>query len=201
MRQWGEEMARLADAFSAGFEAVQGYPPGEHEVRLVSAEEGEAAVALLGHAGAAEALLEYYAQLGPVVLPDLGNGVWIDDASSVVSQREAGNYPNQLTGAVDDTVTVFGTDGGGGMYAVSHTTGGVYHLTLGALTGDSYYLDPDGYRHAAMDLKAFLEQLRTDLTEALRAQRAAVAAGATVIAGERKSGGKENPPSAPKRSR
>ncbi|SPF07279.1 hypothetical protein [Streptomyces sp. MA5143a] len=173
VRQWGEEMARLAEAFSAGFEAVRGYPPGGHEVRLVSAEEGEAAVALLGHAGAAEALLEYYAQLGPVVLPDLGNGVWINDASSVVSQREAGNYPNRLTGAVDDAVTVFGTDGGGGLYAVSHTTGGVYHLALGVLTGDSYHLDPGGYRRVAMALRVFLEQLRTDLTEAVLAQRAA----------------------------
>ncbi|WP_425248151.1 hypothetical protein [Streptomyces sp. NEAU-NA10] len=173
LREWGEEMTRLADAFSASFEAAQGYPPGEHKACLASAEEGEAAVALLVHAGAAGALLEYYAQLGPVVLPDLGNGIWIDDASSLVSQTEAGNYPNRLTGAIDDTVTVFGTDGGGGMYAVSHTSGGAYHLTLGALTGDSYHLDPGGYRCAATDLRDFLEQLRTDLTEAVLAQRAA----------------------------
>jgi hypothetical protein len=35
------------------------------------------------------------------------------------------------------------------------------------------HLDPGGYRHAAMDLTVFLEQLRTDLTEAVLAQRAA----------------------------
>ncbi|MFI9549780.1 hypothetical protein ACIHAR_38750 [Streptomyces sp. NPDC052016] len=174
LREWGEEMTRLADAFATGFEAAHGYSPGKHEVHLASAEEGKAAVALLGQAGAAEALLEYYAQLGPVVLPDLGNGIWIDNASSLVSQRESRNYPSRLTGgATSDTVTVFGTDGGGGMYAVSHTSGGVYHLTLGALTGDSYHLDPGGYRCAAMDLSGFLEQLRTDLTEAVLAQHAA----------------------------
>ncbi|MET8956280.1 hypothetical protein [Streptomyces sp. NPDC004533] len=173
LREWGEDMARLANAFSAGFQAAQGYPPGEHEVRLISAEEGAAAVSLLVHAGAAEALHEYYAQLGSVVLPDLGSGIWIDDASSLVSQAKAGNYPKKLAGAIHDTVTVFGTDGGGGMYAVSHTSGGIYHLTLGALTGDSYDLDADGYRCTATDLRGFLEQLRTDLAGALLAQQAA----------------------------
>lgn len=173
LREWGEGIARLANAFSAGFQAAQGYPPGEHEVRLVSAEEGAAAVALLVHAGAAEVLQEYYAQLGSVVLPDLGSGIWIDDASSLVSQTEVGNYPKKLAGAIHDAVTVFGTDGGGGMYAVSHTNGGIYHLTLGALTGDTYELDADGYRCTATDLRGFLEQLRTDLTGAVLAQQAA----------------------------
>ncbi|MFF2519529.1 hypothetical protein [Streptomyces sp. NPDC058086] len=173
LREWGEDMARLANAFSAGFQAAQGYPPGEHEVRLVSAEEGAAAVALLVHAGAAEVLREYYAQLGSVVLPDLGRGIWIDDASSLLSQTEAGNYPKKLAGAVHDTVTVFGTDGGGGMYAVSHTSGAIYHLTLGALTGNSYDLDAGGYRCTATGLRDFLEQLRTDLTRAVLAQQAA----------------------------
>ncbi|MFC9425802.1 hypothetical protein [Streptomyces sp. NPDC056987] len=163
-------MAQLANAFSAGFQAAQGYPPAEHEVRLVTAEEGTAAVALLVRAGAAEALQEYYAQLGSVVLPDLGSGIWIDDASSLVSQAEAGNYPKKLAGAVHDTVTVFGTDGGGGMYAVSHISGGIYHLTLGALTNDSYELD--GYRCTATSLRGFLDQLRTDLAGAVLAQQA-----------------------------
>ncbi|MFD4116622.1 hypothetical protein ACFWSJ_24575 [Streptomyces niveus] len=132
-----------------------------------------AAVSLLVRAGAAEALQEYYAQLGSVVLPDLGSGIWIDDASSVVSQVEAGIYPKKLAGVVHDTVTVFGTDGGGGMYAVSHTSGGIYHLTLGALTNDSYDLDVDGYRCTATSLRGFLGQLRTDLAGAVLAQQAA----------------------------
>lgn len=59
------------------------------------------------------------------------------------------------------------------MYAVSHTSSAIYHLTLGALTGDTYALDAGGYRCTATDLRDFLEQLRTDLAGAVLAQEAA----------------------------
>ncbi|MBE4741724.1 MULTISPECIES: hypothetical protein [Streptomyces] len=59
------------------------------------------------------------------------------------------------------------------MYSISRTSGCVYRLTLGALTGGSYHLNPGGYHCDAPDLRSFLEQLRTHLTEAVSAQRAA----------------------------
>lgn len=123
-----------------------------------------------GH-GVAGPLLEYYAQLGPVDLPDLGNGIWIDDAASVLGQAEAGNYPRRLTGTVDDEVTVFATDGGGGMYAVSHSTGCIYRLAHGALLASVYQVDQAGYSPTAPSLRAFLAQLRSSLTEAVEVQR------------------------------
>ncbi|MCZ7456090.1 hypothetical protein [Streptomyces sp. WMMC940] len=126
-------MERLATEFVSGFEAVHGYPPDEHTVCLAPAGEGAVLREALARQGVAGPLLEYYGHLGAVELPDLDNGIWIDDGPSFIAQIETGNYPNRLTSAVDDTVSVFATDGGGGMYALSHTTGRIYHLTAGAL--------------------------------------------------------------------
>lgn len=164
-------MVLLAGEFMAGLHAVSGYPPEDHTVCLISAEEGAAAVATLGRGGVAGSLLKFYAQLGSVCLPDLEAGIWIDDAASLIRQVEAGNYPRLLAAAVDDGVSVFATDGGGGMYAVSHSSGYVYHLTLGALTGSTYDVDEAGYTITAPSLTVFLHQLRDRLAHAVREQR------------------------------
>ncbi|MEU0345011.1 hypothetical protein ABZ092_40295 [Streptomyces bobili] len=96
LREWREATVLLSDEFVAGFQEVSGYLPGDHRVCLVSAQEGAAAVAALGREGIAGSLLEFYAQLGSVCLPDLEAGIWIDDAASLISQVEAGNYPRLL---------------------------------------------------------------------------------------------------------
>ncbi|MEU0398238.1 hypothetical protein ABZ208_36905 [Streptomyces sp. NPDC006208] len=170
LRKWRQGMELLAAEFMSGFEAVHGYPPGEHTVGLVLAGESAAAAEALAGRGLPGPLLEYYGHLGSVALPDLDNGIWIDDAASLAAQVEAGNCPNRLTGAVDGMVSVFATDGGGGMYALSHTTGCVYHLTAGALVGSTYDLDETGYRIAAEDLWSFLEHLHARLTAAVEAR-------------------------------
>lgn len=174
LRKWQRSLELLVVEFVSGFEAVHGYPPGDHAVSLVPAGESAAVAEVLARRGVAGPLLEYYGHLGAVRLPDLDNGIWIDDASSLIAQVEAGNYPNRLTGAIDDMVSVFATDGGGDMYALSHTTGCVYHLTAGALVGSTYDLDEAGYRIAAEDLWSFLEQLHARLTAAVEAQQAAL---------------------------
>lgn len=174
LRKWHEDMELLAVEFVAGFELVHGYPPDEHSVCRVPAGAGPVLARALADRGLPSLLLEYYLHLGAVELPDLDVGIWIDDASSLIFQAEAGNYPNRLTGAVDDTVSVFATDGGGGMYALSHTNGCVYHLTAGALVGSTYDLDESGYRIAAEGLWSFLERLHARLTAAVDAQQAAL---------------------------
>ncbi|MDX2733599.1 hypothetical protein [Streptomyces sp. PA03-2a] len=176
LRKWYEDMDLLADEFVSGFEAVHGYPPGEHTVCRVPAGEGPGLVEALARQGVAGPLLEYYGHLGAVELPDLGNGIWIDDASFLIAQVATGNYPNRLTGAIDDTVSVFATDGGGGMYALSHASGCVYHLTAGSLTGNIFELEESGCSIAAEDLGSFLGQMHASLTAAVDAQHAALRA-------------------------
>lgn len=172
LRKWHEGTEFLVAEFVSGFGAVHGYQPDERTVCRVPTGEGPVLAEALADGGLPGRLLEHYVHLGTVELPDRDNGIWIDDASSLIAQVEAGNYPNRLTGAVDDTVSVFATDGGGGMYALSHTTGCVYRLTAGALVGSTYDLDETGYRIAAEDLWSFLEQLHARLTAAVDEQQA-----------------------------
>ncbi|MFD3457584.1 hypothetical protein ACFWVC_36080 [Streptomyces sp. NPDC058691] len=167
---WVSEVGSLASEFAAVFEAVQGFAPGEHAVLRASAEEGVASAGMLARAGVPGSLVALYSVLRSAELPDFGNGIWIDEAASLLEQAEAGNYPRLLAGAVDDRVTVFATDGGGGMYAVSHAIGCVYHLTLGSLVGTTYDLDEDGYTVAAPNLGAFLEELHYRLAQSVQAQ-------------------------------
>ncbi|MFD7339212.1 hypothetical protein ACFV98_24840 [Streptomyces violascens] len=166
VREWGEEMAALAVAFADGFEDVYSYASGEYLVKIVTAQDGARALALLAEEGVTGALLEYYAVLGAVELPDLDRGIWIASPERVAEGILAGPLM-PVTGAVEDTVTVFATDGGGDLYAVSTSTGSVCHLTGGACDGTSYDVSETGYRMVAPDLWTFLDRLRQDLRGAL----------------------------------
>ncbi|NMI58870.1 MULTISPECIES: hypothetical protein [unclassified Streptomyces] len=165
---WGREMRKLAEVFESGFERVHGFSPGEHEVELVSPEDGAEAVGGLAEIGVEGNLLAFYAELGAVTLPDLGNGIWIDDAASVTEGITAGYRPTELDGALKDSVVVFATDGGGAMFAVSATSGRVYRLSLGALAGSVYEVGDVGWAVVGEDLWTFLDRLRNDLIDAVR---------------------------------
>ncbi|WHM40884.1 hypothetical protein [Streptomyces sp. BPTC-684] len=128
---------------------------------------------LLAEAGAHRTLLAYYARMSTAELPDLANGIWIEDAPTLLHSK---NHPTRLQGTIKDTVTGFATDGGGGHYAVSTTTGNICHMTAGTLHTDATH--PDGLHdaeetspsNAAPDLWTFLDQLRTKLGEAVGIQ-------------------------------
>jgi hypothetical protein len=173
LEQWGADMSRLVRLFQDGFQAVHGFAPAEHVVHTATAQEAAEAAVLLAEAGAHGTLLTYYAHMGAVELPDFENGIWIEDVRTLLHDRD---HPTRLKGAVEDTVTGFATDGGGGHYAVSATTGRVYHMTAGALYTDATYpdglydVDEAGFSVAAPDLWAFLGQLRTELGEAVDIQ-------------------------------
>ncbi|GGP76111.1 hypothetical protein [Streptomyces melanogenes] len=173
LEQWGADMRRLVRLFQDGFQAVHGFEPDEHLVRTATAQEAAEASVLLAEAGAHRTLLAYYARMSAVELPDLENGIWIEDVPTLLHDRD---HPTRLKGAVEDTVTGFATDGGGGHYAVSATTGSVYHMTAGALYTDATYPDglsdvaEAGFSIAAPDLWTFLDQLRTELGEAVDVQ-------------------------------
>ncbi|MCX5205688.1 hypothetical protein OG897_30070 [Streptomyces sp. NBC_00237] len=118
LHAWGEEMTSLAAVFVDGFEGFYGYAAYGYTVSILKAEDGARAVACLAEAGDTGALLDYYTALGEVQLMDLHNGTWIVGAQEVARGILAGCLM-RVTGAVDDTVTVFATNRGGGMYAVS----------------------------------------------------------------------------------
>lgn len=60
------------------------------------------------------------------------------------------------------------------MYAISHSSGCVYHLTLGTLTGSTHDVEEAGYTVTATSLTAFLHRLRDSLAHAVGEQHAAL---------------------------
>ncbi|MCB5164143.1 hypothetical protein LG634_04740 [Streptomyces bambusae] len=162
LERWAEDVARLARDVERAFEAVHGFAPDGHRVCRAGPQEAAGLTARLRAAGAHPSAVAFWSRLAVVELPDLHNGLWLDD-TDLVPRDEA----TRLTGAVEDVVTGLGSDGGGAYYAVSTTTGCVYHLV-------SVVPEPDGsldvgdrcHAVAAPDLWTFLADRRTELAAA-----------------------------------
>ncbi|MFJ4850793.1 MULTISPECIES: hypothetical protein [unclassified Streptomyces] len=165
---WVEEMAGLSSKFSRGFEVWYGYEPDANELMLTSLAESDARRALSAM-GAPGDLLKFYERVLRISWPDVGNGFFVNSAEEVVAGR--GDWqPAEVIGAVTDSVIVFASDGGGGLYALTSTDGKVYRLFGGSLVGATYDVDESGVGLIAVDFWEFLEYLRKQLLLAMTAQ-------------------------------
>ena len=158
-------MLDLASEFTAGFEARFGYPPGVNELVSAAPQEGERAGRLLSAHGVPEDLILFYAQIESVSLPDLDNGLFIHSADAVVSGI-AGGQPTEVVGAIAGRIVVFGSDGGGGLFAMTVPDGRIIVLRGGALIGPRYDVEESGVQTLPGGLWGFLESIRTDLLQA-----------------------------------
>lgn len=155
-------MSEIASKIMEGFEATHGYPPGDNVVvgaDAHAAHEGLSAVGVTGD------LLQLYSVVGAVSLPDVGNGFFVHSADDVVDGIRDGQ-PTTVTGVISDSITVFGSDGGGGLFAHSGSTGVVYRLDGGALVGSKYEAGEGDVHIVAASLDAFLTYLRNEASTA-----------------------------------
>lgn len=159
-------MSKLAFKFMRDFEGSFGYPPGENVLLEASPERGAEAVQALSSIGAPRDLLDFYARVEEVSMPDVGNGLFVHSAQAVVGGAVNGGQPTEVVGAVDDTIVVFGSDGGGGLFALSRGGDKVYHLSGGSLVGSIYEANDAGGRVVANEFWGFLKYLYRELSEA-----------------------------------
>jgi hypothetical protein len=159
-------MGDLSSKFVRDFEERNGYEPGENCV--VEAESGGPGV--LQRYPAVERygdLCGFYERIEKVTLPDVGNGFFVDSVGDVVGGR--GDWqPAEVRGDVADSIVVFGSDGGGGLFAVSLTSGEVYRLSGGSMEGEVYEVGESGVQVIADDLWGFMQYLRGELLRAVR---------------------------------
>ncbi|MGW3044391.1 hypothetical protein ACWC9T_31085 [Kitasatospora sp. NPDC001159] len=156
-------MCELIPRFTQGFESQFGYPPGENVlVRATSGAESEGRVSLVA-AGISGDLLSFYEQVERLSLPDLDSGFFIHSAVEAVN----GDQPTILAGDVSDSIVVFGSDGGGGLFALGAAQGNVYRLSGGSLIGDTYETGTHGVEIISRDLWGFLESLRGELINSI----------------------------------
>ncbi|MFK0249919.1 hypothetical protein ACIQUM_34910 [Amycolatopsis azurea] len=154
-------MSFLSAEFERSFEARFGYPPGENRV-FAGDRDDSGVLEELAKLGAPAGLLDFYAQVREVSLPDVGNGIFLHPAGHVIAGL-LGAMPTRLTGAVEDEIIVFGSDGGGSLFALSKAGGHIRRLRGGSFLEGAYEADPRGTMVVAKDLREFLDGILTEL--------------------------------------
>jgi hypothetical protein len=105
-------------------------------------------------------LVALHRHVGPVSLPDIGNGYFLHPIAGVVGMPERPGRADQigepLAGNVD--VVVFGGNGGGDLYALAVTDGRVFRLREAACAGGVYDGTDEGVTVVGTDLRHFLER-------------------------------------------
>lgn len=168
---WINRMERHTAVFTEQFEGKFGYPPDENFV--APATDSAPATAMLDELsafdGVPEDLITFYRKVDEVSLPDLESGFFVHPASQTLSGVR-GDLPTRITGSIDDSVVVFGSDGGGALYALSSTDGStVYRLPTSRVEGSVYTEGPLPSEVAAPTLTSHLAALETDLKQHLDA--------------------------------
>ncbi len=141
---------------------MYGYPPGENYVsRSTDSSDSEALAAVLSGAGTRE-LIEFYSIVSKSSFPDVGPGFFVDEAECVVEGLR-GTQPTQVSSVPARDVVVFGSDGGGALFAVDRQTGEVVRLEGGALIGDGYEVGERGVQVIARNFEGFMQFLSAEL--------------------------------------
>ena len=148
------------------FESSHGYEPDENGLVEADHERGVRASRALTAAGVPLVLAEFYERVEEVSLPDVKNGFFLHAADQVIDGLNGGQ-PTEVEGALSDSIVVFGSDGGGGLFATSVASGQVYRLNGGSLLGPVYDVDASGVEVIAVDFWGFLEYLRQELLQAI----------------------------------
>lgn len=152
VEQWRDAMRGHIERLLPGFEARFGFPPGTHEV------SGPASAAELAGLTVAD-LVTFHEVVGEVRLPDVHHGYWIHRPAT---PGEDVGLPHALTDG--RRIAVFGSDGGGALFALIATSGApVLRLAAGA-DADGVY-DADDATVVARDLQDFLTLLRAEIEE------------------------------------
>jgi hypothetical protein len=154
----------------SNFEAKYGFEPSDHLLIRVPTQAREEVLAALSEAGLPAELVTLYSVVEEVSLPDVENGFFIHTPDTVVDAVRCGQ-PTTVNGSLGGRPTdgariaVFGSDGGGGLFALYPSDGRVYRLSGGSLIGGTYDIGDDDIAPTAEGLGPFLDHVRAMLAE------------------------------------
>jgi hypothetical protein len=161
--EWVKCMEALTSVFMERFQLAFGYPPGENCVEPASGAFGAGGEELVGVEGVPEDLVVFYRRVGRVSLPDVGSGFFVHSVGQAVAGLW-GDLPTRIVGAREDSIVVFGSDGGGALFALSVTDGAtVYRLPPSGVEGGVYREGVLPCEVVASDLAGFLCLLEREL--------------------------------------
>lgn len=155
VRHWATGIDTAASGMMATFEADHGYPADVNEVRWATAEDRVDAERYGSDPLASEPMADFYQMVAEVSLPDVGNGIFIHSAASVLALRDEIGYV-VVPEADDPHALLIGSTGGGTQFVMDR--GGCVHRSIGAsLDGD--------FEQVARSAEQFLSRLRYAVTE------------------------------------
>jgi hypothetical protein len=153
---WRSAARDAVKVLLAGFEQQFGYPPDDH---VVGGPSGDDVLSTAQRAGTVpEELLEFYRQVSAVELPDVHIGFFIHRLSQVLDNERNGT-PVSAPTLTDSGIVVFGSDGGGALFALEVSGSPVYLLPTGAVRDGVYVGGLESPRIVAEDLPEFLDWL------------------------------------------
>jgi hypothetical protein len=156
LAEWRVSVAVKVDQLLETFRSRFGFEPGLNQLGPPAAEQALASLQTIVPRPAAD-LINFYRCVGQVSLPDIGNGYFIHPAD-LVARQAADGEPRRIGPPHQLDVLVFGSDGGGALYAVpAAKPGPVYRLRECSIK-DGIAIAGD-IQVVAMDYRTFLQHL------------------------------------------
>jgi hypothetical protein len=155
VQQWATDIDAATSSMMATFETDYGYAAGVNEVRWATAVDRVDAERYGRDPLASEPMADFYKVVAEVLLPDVGNGIFIHSAASVLALRDEIGYVF-VPRADDPHGLLIGSTGGGTQFVMDW--GGCVHRSIGAsLDGD--------FEQVACSVEQFLSRVRYAVTE------------------------------------
>ncbi|MEU4742210.1 hypothetical protein AB0G02_17345 [Actinosynnema sp. NPDC023658] len=160
LEAWTERMKLLVERFESTFEQINGY---EAEGNLV---EPMSTGAPATPDGLPDDLIKLYQAVREVRLPDLENGYFIHPIEFILNARANGT-PMHSSEISDGQIYVFGSNGGGDLFAVPFTGAPVYLLPPGRVHSNVYRSTAMFPQKISNDIESFLLLLESKLERAI----------------------------------
>lgn len=154
---WRASIEQAIRGLLVGFEQRFGFPPDEH---IVGPPSDPAVLAKARAAGTIpDVLLEFYHHVGEVSLPDVHVGYFVHPLRQVLDNEKSG-MPVRASALTSSTIVVFGSDGGGSLFALDGRGAPVYLLPSGGVRDGTYTGGLEPPEVLAPTFGAFLDWLK-----------------------------------------
>jgi hypothetical protein len=158
LAEWRASLTVKVDQLLQTFQSRFGFEPGTNQLGPPATEQALASLQAIVPRPAAD-LIDFYRWIGQVSLPDVGNGYFIHPAD-LVARQAAGGEPRRIGPPHELDILVFGSDGGGALYAVpAAKPGPVYRLREYSINNGIALAG--NIKIIAVDYRTFLQRLQT----------------------------------------
>jgi hypothetical protein len=157
--QWLSEVNKLIKRLNA---IDFGYPSGGNVIHPPASEELLEALSTKAKVPKTSTLSLFYSRCNGVDLPDVHVGYFIHSIELVIRGIQSGEPLRILQSSGETGIVIFGTDGGGGRFAMKlDESGEILYLPVGRVIDSTFDGQQTPARFIADDFLTFLERLNS----------------------------------------